>query len=205
VRTALVRAYEEANRPDCDVEVFVKTPLKQSGYAKHHETELQKKRVAARACSHADLMRVTYGDMARVRFCLCPLGIAPTTRRLFESVAAGCIPVVVADGLHVPFEETVDVDSVVVRVREKCAPWMPELLDAIEADTTSANGYAARVAALHGPAGQSLQYLGGTARHDAFHAIMRELKIKFASPESVAACTMHEKRVRMRTGVDNGR
>eukprot|EP00966_Prymnesium_polylepis_P189685 4395061-Prymnesium_polylepis.1 len=36
-------------------------------------------------------------------FCLVPRGDTPTSRRLYDAIAAGCIPVVVADELQLPF------------------------------------------------------------------------------------------------------
>lgn len=45
----------------------------------------------------------TLAGMDRARFCLCPRGITPGTRRVFEALARGCIPVVVSDNWVLPF------------------------------------------------------------------------------------------------------
>jgi hypothetical protein len=41
------------------------------------------------------------------RFCFCPRGITPGTRRVFEALARGCIPVIVSDGWTLPYENLV--------------------------------------------------------------------------------------------------
>ncbi|KAH9607624.1 hypothetical protein KSS87_014134 [Heliosperma pusillum] len=46
-------------------------------------------------------------EIARSIFCLCPLGWAPWSPRLVESVALGCIPVIIADGIQLPYEEVI--------------------------------------------------------------------------------------------------
>jgi hypothetical protein len=40
-----------------------------------------------------------YEDMQRAVFCLCPLGWAPWSPRLVETVIFGCIPVIIADDM----------------------------------------------------------------------------------------------------------
>ena len=42
----------------------------------------------------------------RSTFCLCPHGSAPVNRRLYESITAGCIPVILSDMQSFPFEVT---------------------------------------------------------------------------------------------------
>lgn len=51
-------------------------------------------------------------------FCLCPRGFAPWSRRFFDSVALGCIPVVIADNIELPFEEFIDYRKFTVKVME---------------------------------------------------------------------------------------
>ena len=59
----------------------------------------------------ADLMR----DFA---VCLCPAGDSPTSLRLFEALAIGCLPIVMADKMHMiydlPFPNLIDWDSVAI-------------------------------------------------------------------------------------------
>ncbi len=44
--------------------------------------------------------------MRRSTFCLCPRGFAVWSPRIYESVLAGCIPVIMADNMHLPFSYT---------------------------------------------------------------------------------------------------
>ena len=57
-------------------------------------------------------------EMKRSTFCLAPLGFAKWSNRCFESIAAGCIPVVIANNLTMPFEHYVDWRSFSVTVKE---------------------------------------------------------------------------------------
>ena len=54
------------------------------------------------------------------RLHLLPLsrGFAPWSRRFFDSVALGCIPVVIADNIELPFEEFIDYRKFTVKVME---------------------------------------------------------------------------------------
>ena len=46
----------------------------------------------------------TYSEnLRRSIFCLCPRGFAVWSPRVYESVLSGCIPVILADGMHLPF------------------------------------------------------------------------------------------------------
>ena len=42
-------------------------------------------------------------NLRRSTFCLCPRGFAVWSPRVYESVLSGCIPVILADGMHLPF------------------------------------------------------------------------------------------------------
>ncbi|KAK4357696.1 hypothetical protein RND71_023306 [Anisodus tanguticus] len=48
-----------------------------------------------------------YEDMQRSIFCLCPLGWAPWSPRLVESLVIGCIPVIIADDIVLPFADAI--------------------------------------------------------------------------------------------------
>ena len=56
--------------------------------------------------------------LERSVFCLAPAGFAPWTKRFFESIIHGCIPVVIADTLVLPFESQLDYNRLVVRVSQ---------------------------------------------------------------------------------------
>ena len=42
-------------------------------------------------------------NLRRSVFCLCPRGFAVWSPRLYESIVSGCIPVIIADNIHLPF------------------------------------------------------------------------------------------------------
>lgn len=56
--------------------------------------------------------------LERSIFCLSPAGFAPWTKRFFEAIIHGCIPVVIADTLVLPFEDQLDYSQLVVRVSQ---------------------------------------------------------------------------------------
>ncbi|KAI3450623.1 hypothetical protein Pfo_007288 [Paulownia fortunei] len=57
-------------------------------------------------------------EIVRSTFCLCPLGWAPWSPRLVESVALGCVPVIIADGIQLPFPSAVPWANISLTVAE---------------------------------------------------------------------------------------
>lgn len=53
------------------------------------------------------------------KFCLCPRGITFGTRRLFEALFHGCIPIVVSSFFRLPFVNTNSVLSCIVHIDEQ--------------------------------------------------------------------------------------
>ena len=58
-------------------------------------------------------------EIVRSVFCLCPLGWAPWSPRLVESVVLGCVPVIIADGIRLPFSEAIRWPEISLTVAEK--------------------------------------------------------------------------------------
>ncbi|PWZ31602.1 putative glucuronosyltransferase [Zea mays] len=58
-------------------------------------------------------------EMARSLFCLCPLGWAPWSPRLVESVLLGCIPVIIADNIRLSFPPVLQWQEISLQVAEK--------------------------------------------------------------------------------------
>lgn len=77
-------------------------------------------------------------EIARSVFCLCPLGWAPWSPRLVESVALGCVPVVIADGIRLPFSSAVRWSEISVTVAERDVGRLAEILDHVAATNLSA-------------------------------------------------------------------
>ncbi|KAJ8751598.1 hypothetical protein K2173_016847 [Erythroxylum novogranatense] len=58
-------------------------------------------------------------EIVRSVFCLCPLGWAPWSPRLVESVALGCVPVIIADDIRLPFPTAIPWPEISLTVAEK--------------------------------------------------------------------------------------
>lgn len=77
-------------------------------------------------------------EMARSVFCLCPLGWAPWSPRLVESVALGCVPVIIADGIRLPFPSSVPWPNISLSVAQKDVPKLSRILDRVASTNLSA-------------------------------------------------------------------
>ncbi|VFQ63840.1 unnamed protein product [Cuscuta campestris] len=72
-------------------------------------------------------------EILRSTFCLCPLGWAPWSPRLVESVVLGCVPVIIADGIRLPFPSAVPWEEISVTVREKDVQKLRPILEKVAA------------------------------------------------------------------------
>ena len=59
--------------------------------------------------------------MMRTSFCLSPRGDSASSRRIYEAIATGCIPVIIADRLQLPFSRRLAWPSFSVRLTEAAA------------------------------------------------------------------------------------
>ena len=57
--------------------------------------------------------------MLRAVFCLAPRGDTASSRRVYESIAAGCIPVIISDKLSLPFASRLSYADFSVRFGEQ--------------------------------------------------------------------------------------
>ena len=57
--------------------------------------------------------------MLRAVFCLAPRGDTASSRRVYEAIAAGCIPVIISDALKLPFARRLHYPDFSVRLSEK--------------------------------------------------------------------------------------
>ncbi|CAH8376887.1 unnamed protein product [Eruca vesicaria subsp. sativa] len=76
-------------------------------------------------------------EIVRSVFCLCPLGWAPWSPRLVESAVLGCVPVVIADGIQLPFSETVRWSEISLTVAEKDVRNLRKILEHVAATNLS--------------------------------------------------------------------
>ncbi|KAI8145234.1 exostosin family-domain-containing protein [Fennellomyces sp. T-0311] len=75
------------------------------------------------------------GKLARAKYGLSPMGWTLDTTRIWEFIAFGVVPVVIADGIIEPFEFDVDWDSFIVRVRRDEVHRLDEILRGIDDKT----------------------------------------------------------------------
>ncbi|KAI3989597.1 hypothetical protein MKX01_036206 [Papaver californicum] len=73
-------------------------------------------------------------EIVRSKFCLYPLGWAPWSPRLVESVALGCVPVIIADGIRLPIQGAVKLPKISLTVAEKDVRHLGKILQRV-ADT----------------------------------------------------------------------
>lgn len=76
-------------------------------------------------------------EIVRSVFCLCPLGWAPWSPRLVESVALGCVPVIIADGIRLPFPSAVNWPEISITVAEKDIGKLGTILEHVAATNLS--------------------------------------------------------------------
>ncbi|KAG0200113.1 hypothetical protein BGX28_006753 [Mortierella sp. GBA30] len=69
--------------------------------------------------------------LSRARYGIAPMGHTLDTTRIWEYLAFGVVPVIIADGIMEPFEDDVDWSSFSVRIRRKDAHRMDEILRSI--------------------------------------------------------------------------
>ncbi|GJJ72859.1 hypothetical protein EMPS_05217 [Entomortierella parvispora] len=72
--------------------------------------------------------------LSRSRFGLAPLGHTLDTTRIWEYIAFGVVPVIIADGILEPYEDDVDWNSFSIRIPRKDAHRMDVILRAIPED-----------------------------------------------------------------------
>ncbi|KAI3793777.1 hypothetical protein L1987_36399 [Smallanthus sonchifolius] len=78
-----------------------------------------------------------HSEIVRSVFCLCPLGWAPWSPRLVESVALGCVPIIIADDIMLSFEKAVPWSEISLMVAEKDIGKLGRILDYVAATNLS--------------------------------------------------------------------
>ncbi|KAI4988990.1 probable glucuronosyltransferase Os02g0520750 [Hordeum vulgare subsp. vulgare] len=122
-----------------------------------------------------------YEDMQRAVFCLCPLGWAPWSPRLVEAVVFGCIPVIIADDIVLPFADAIPWDEIGVFVDEEDVPKLDSILTSIPIDDILR-----KQRLLANPSMKKAMLFPQPAQpRDAFHQILNGLARKLPHPETV--------------------
>ncbi|KAL0441745.1 UNVERIFIED_CONTAM: putative beta-1,4-xylosyltransferase IRX10L [Sesamum radiatum] len=122
-----------------------------------------------------------YEDMQRAIFCLCPLGWAPWSPRLVEAVVFGCIPVIIADDIVLPFADAIPWEDIGVFVAEKDVPKLDTILTSIPIDEILR-----KQRLLANPSmKQAMLFPQPAQARDAFHQILNGLARKLPHDKSV--------------------
>ncbi|KAG5609277.1 hypothetical protein H5410_020558 [Solanum commersonii] len=122
-----------------------------------------------------------YEDMQRAIFCLCPLGWAPWSPRLVEAVIFGCIPVIIADDIVLPFADAIPWEEIGVFVAEKDVPNLDTILTSIPPEEILR-----KQRLLANPSmKQAMLFPQPAQSGDAFHQILNGLARKLPHDRSV--------------------
>ncbi|KAL6494435.1 Glycerol kinase [Orobanche gracilis] len=122
-----------------------------------------------------------YEDMQRAVFCLCPLGWAPWSPRLVEAVVFGCIPVIIADDIVLPFADAIPWEEIGVFVAEKDVPKLDAILTSIPIEEILR-----KQRLLANPSmKQAMLFPQPAQSRDAFHQILNGLARKLPHDTSV--------------------
>lgn len=74
------------------------------------------------AINEHEIMKKNYdskeyvSELFRSKYCLIPRGDTTTSRRFYDAIASGCIPVVISDDIHLPFNDIVQYDKFTVKL-----------------------------------------------------------------------------------------
>jgi hypothetical protein len=122
-------------------------------------------------------------EMESSVFCLAPLGYALWNFRLFESVMLGCIPVIIADNIELPFERQLDYRSFSVKVLETQVGYLKDILLSIpKVEIRKKQDMLKHV-------WKRFAYSSPTEDGDAFDSLMDELQSRANRPHQPAAKT----------------
>ncbi|KAJ7533018.1 hypothetical protein O6H91_13G029900 [Diphasiastrum complanatum] len=122
-----------------------------------------------------------YEDMQRAVFCLCPLGWAPWSPRLVEGVIFGCIPVIIADDIVLPFADAIPWEEIGVFVAEKDVPNLDTILTSISPEVVLK-----KQRLLANPAmKQAMLFPQPAQPGDAFHQILNGLARKLPHDKTI--------------------
>ncbi|KAG6418243.1 hypothetical protein SASPL_120444 [Salvia splendens] len=122
-----------------------------------------------------------YEDMQRAIFCLCPLGWAPWSPRLVEAVVFGCIPVIIADDIVLPFADAIPWEDIGIFVAEKDVPKLDTILTSIPIEEILR-----KQRVLANPSmKQAMLFPHPAQARDAFHQILNGLARKLPHDRSI--------------------
>ncbi|KAG2487592.1 hypothetical protein HYH03_013871 [Edaphochlamys debaryana] len=117
------------------------------------------------------------------RFCFGPMGGGHGQRQI-QAVLAGCVPVLISDGVYEAFEPVLDWGRFGVRVAEADIPRLHEILEAISPEEYALKASRLRCAAQHMAFSLTTGALfGESGAFDAFETLLEVLRAKAAHPD----------------------
>eukprot|EP00250_Pteridium_aquilinum_P034354 c7473_g1_i1 orf=269-1519(-) len=122
-----------------------------------------------------------YEDMQRSIFCLCPLGWAPWSPRLVEAVVFGCIPVIIADDIVLPFADVIPWREIGVFVGESDVPKLDTILTSLSATEVLKKQKALANVSIK----QAMIFPQPSLPNDGFHQILNGLARKLPHHPSI--------------------
>eukprot|EP00250_Pteridium_aquilinum_P014572 c22068_g1_i4 orf=250-1491(+) len=122
-----------------------------------------------------------YEDMQRSIFCLCPLGWAPWSPRLVEAVVFGCIPVIIADNIVLPFLDVIPWVDIAVFVAEKDVGMLDTILTSISMEEVTMKQRMLADTRTK----QALLFPRQTLPGDGFHQVINALARKLPHDRSI--------------------
>ncbi|EFJ44863.1 hypothetical protein VOLCADRAFT_118607 [Volvox carteri f. nagariensis] len=115
-------------------------------------------------------------------FCLSPGG-GGYGRRSVQAAVMGCVPVLIGDGLHQPFEPELDWSQFSMSVPEQDIPHLHTILESMNSSTIAAMQEQLRCAAQHLYYSTTFgEVMGEDGRYDAFETLMEVLRMRRDHP-----------------------
>ena len=117
--------------------------------------------------------RKTYlKELSRSVFCLAPRGFAVWSQRLYEAILYGCIPVIIADEMRLPYDQFLDWTKFSVKVHEQSVlnGALQDILQSYSADDIEEKQRALRDSTA------GLFYSANPIAKDAFYLAMMNLR-----------------------------
>ncbi|XP_043694121.1 probable glucuronosyltransferase Os01g0926600 [Telopea speciosissima] len=122
-----------------------------------------------------------YEDLQRTIFCLCPLGWAPWSPRLVEALLFGCIPVIIADDIVLPFSDAIPWEEIGVFIAEEDVTKLDTILTSIPEKVI-----VEKQRLLSNPSiKRSMLYSEPSLMGDAFHQILNGLARKLPHDKNI--------------------
>ena len=122
---------------------------------------------------HSSCDKTCYREEMRAStFCHCPRGWSPWTLRAYQALMVGCIPVIIADEIEFPYENSFDWRQVSIKIPEKRHLETIDILRSVPDDVVERKR---KAMAKFWP---SVAWKKPAADDDAFHLVMKELERK---------------------------